>query len=160
MIVYCNTAFEQESWEKNVIAAEYLSGLIYHFQDVKFGPGINEIAHLAVSGTPGFKFSYEESLKFKKKTKTIESIFFLDYDIVREADRSKLIEYLEEQLLSESTKFKNLNIPNFQLDDYIASLKDYLSNAKKLMQQNINPAAGKKLNDDIQEAMAKKFLKL
>ncbi|TXJ29021.1 MAG: hypothetical protein E6Q24_04915 [Chitinophagaceae bacterium] len=160
MIVYCNTAFEQESWEKNVIATDYLSGLIYHFQNLNFGPGVNEIVYLVVSGTSGFTFSYEEVLKFKKKTKTIESIFFCDYNIVREADRSKLIEYLEEQLLSESTKFKNLNTPDFQLDDYITSLKGYLLEAKKLMQQNINPAAGKKLNDDIQEAMAKKFLKL
>lgn len=160
MIVYCNIALAQESWEKNKIAADYLSGLIYHFQELDFGTNINQIAYMAVGGDANFRISYEEGIKYRKKNKTIESVFFMDYTTLTALEQLPLVKYIGEQLISESVKFKNLNIHDFYLDKYIASLESYLLEAKELIQQGISPSAGKKLNDDIQEAMTKKYLRL
>ncbi len=160
MIVYCNPMFSPDLWEKNVYAAEFMSGMIYHFQNRNFGNGLIEVVYIAISGDSVYLLSFGPGMSYSRRHKNIGSGFIMDYETIQSLEGEPLLTYLAEQVILDSKKFVEKNIKNFDLDEYIKALEEYFDEALRLMRDGKNPAEGKVLNDEVQLAMAKKWSRL
>lgn len=70
MIVDCMAFMPQKEWNKTVYIAEFVSGMVYCFQDKEFGESIKEVAYNAVSGDFVFLFSFGEGTTYSRRNKS------------------------------------------------------------------------------------------
>jgi hypothetical protein len=160
MTVYCNPGFSPDMWDKTVYVAKYMSGMMYHFQNINFGEGVKEVVYHAMSGDSIFRLSFGVGITYGKKNKSIGSLFMMDYETVQSLEGEALLKYVSQQLIEETKNFEEKKIKNFDLEGYIKNLEEYFAEAMQLMREGKNPGEGKVLNEDIQMAMAKKWSKL
>ncbi|MBK9382673.1 MAG: hypothetical protein IPN39_15285 [Chitinophagaceae bacterium] len=160
MTVYCNPNFSQSMWDKTVYVAKYMSGMIYHFQNKYFGEAVKEIVYHPMSGDSVFWASFGIGTTYGRKSKSIGSLFAIDYETIQSLEGEALLTYVAQQVVEETKKFADKKIKNFDLEGYIKNLEEYFSEALELMREGKNPGEGKELNEDIQLEMAKKWSKL
>lgn len=160
MIVYCNCGLSPEFGIRNQYVVDYLDGLIYHFQDLNFGQGVEEVAYYMACGDEEYLRYIGKGISYSRKSRSLGSIFFLDYNIARGLEIEKLLLYVSRQMIEESARFGEKKVKDFDLGKYIESLEDYFEEAMQLMRDGKKPGEGKVLNSDIQLAMAKKWSKL
>lgn len=160
MTVYCNPMFSPDMWKKNVYAAKFMSGMIYHFQNLSFGDGLREVVYIAKSGDSVYLVSFGPGTSFSRRYKSIGCGFVMDYEHVQSLEGELLLLYIAQQVIKETKKFAEKKIKNFNLEEFIKSLEEYFAEAVQLMREGRNPGEGKELNEDIKLAMAKKWSKL
>lgn len=160
MIVYCNPGFSQDMWDKTVYVTKYMSGMIFHFQNKNFGDGVKEIVYGPLSGDSIFWVSNGTGTTYGRKSKSIGSLFAMDYQTIQSLEGEALLKFVSRQVIEETKKFVEKKIEDFDLEGYIKSLEEYFVVAMQLIKEGKNPGEGKVLNKDIQLAMAKKWSKL
>jgi len=160
MIVYCNCGFSKDLQDKNLYCVNFFNGMLFHFQDMDFGNGVKEIAYYILSGDSVFLVSYGIGIGYGRKNKNIGSIFSLNYEIIQTLEAEALLNYVSQQLIEETRKFALKKIKDFDLDGYIGSLKEYFSEAMRLMREGKIPGEGKIVSEEIQLVMANKLSKL
>lgn len=160
MIVSCTPHFSRDLWDKTVYVAKYMSGSLYHFQNLQFGEGVTEVAYHAVGGDSVFLFSFGEGTTYGRKNKSIGNLFKMDYETIQSLEKEALLKYVSQQVIEETKKFVEKKIKDFDLEGYIKSLEEYFAEALQLMQEGKNPGEGKELNEDIKLVIAKKWSKL
>jgi hypothetical protein len=160
MIVYCNFALANQVTPKQIMLFEFVSGMLYHFQNLSFGAGVKEITYYTVGSDPSHVSFYKPGISYSSKTKTIGSLFTVDYETVLSLEGALLFDFVSQQVINESKRFVNKKIKDFSLEGYIQSLEDYFAHAKILMSEGNIPGKDKILNEDIQLAIAKKWSRL
>jgi hypothetical protein len=143
-----------------VYVAEYMSGIIYHFQDLHFGEGVEQVVYHIVGGDSVFLFSFGEGTTYGKKNKNIGNLFKVHYETIQSLEGEVLLKYVSQQVIEETNKFTEKKIKRFDFQSYIKSLEEYFALALQVMRKGKNPAEGKVLNEDIQLAITKKWSRL
>ncbi|MBK8142205.1 MAG: hypothetical protein IPK57_15360 [Chitinophagaceae bacterium] len=103
MTVYCNPNFSQSMWDKTVYVAKYMSGMIYHFQNKYFGEAVKEIVYHPMSGDSVFWASFGIGTTYGRKSKSIGSLFAIDYETIQSLEGEALLTYVAQQVV-EATK--------------------------------------------------------
>ena len=160
MTVYCNPNFSQSMWDKTVYVAKYMSGMIYYFQNKNFGEAVKEIVYHPMSGDSVFWVSFGVGITYGRKSKSIGSLFAMDYETIQSLEGEALLTYVAQQVIEKTKRFADKKIKSFDLEGYIKSLEEYFAEALQLMREGKNPGEGKELNEEIQLEMAKKWSKL
>ena len=159
MTVYCNCGLSPDYGIRNKYVVDYMSGLIYYYQNLSFGEGVKEVVYYLASGDEEYLRFIGTGTTYGRRNKSISCIFFVDYE-ARKLEVEELLRYMSKQLIKESEKFTEKKIKNFDLEGYIKSLEEYFAEAIQLLREGKNPGEGKELNEDIQLEMAKKWSKL
>src|ERR1700741_4134311 len=129
MTVYCNSGFSQDIWNKALYTSEFMSGMIYHFQNINFGKGVKEVVYIAICGDSVFLLSYGPGTTYGRKNKSIGALFFMDYETVQSLEGEALLRYIGQQLIENTKKFAEKKIKDFDLEGFIKSLREYLEEA-------------------------------
>jgi len=162
MIVYGGCDF-YDSQEKTFFVADYFGGLIYHFQNLDFGESVKEIVyHSVTSNTPFLNFLEEKDFKPKygRRNKGIRTYSVFDSNIAQELTGLKLLSFISEHIMLETSKFSEFKIKKFDLDAYKIALRQYFDDALTLIKEGRNPSEGKILNEDIELIMQRKWANL
>lgn len=160
MIVYCNSGFSKDISEKNYYVAKFLGGLIYHFQDLTFGESVKEIVHYMACGTEDYLRYLGVGMTYSRRNRSLGSLFTISYDKVKKSEGKALLEYISEELLTETARLEMKAPKKFDLNAYKTSLSIYLNEALTIVLSEGDPSSKKTLSDDIQQAMNKKWSRL
>ncbi|MCX6318577.1 MAG: hypothetical protein NTW29_14890 [Bacteroidetes bacterium] len=162
MVVYGTCEF-YDNLDKTFFAAKYLGGLIYHFQDLDFGEGVREIVYYSVSSNQPFLNFLEEKdfkPKYGRRNKGISTYAVFDNNLADDLNEPDLLLFLSGHIMEETKKFADFNFRKFNLDAYTISLQQYFDNACQLINDGRDPSEGKKLNEDIEQTMLRKWRNL
>jgi hypothetical protein len=160
MIVDCIPHMPKAVWDKTVYIGEFMSGMVYHFQDKEFGESIKEVAYNVVSGDSVFLVSFGEGITYGRRNKSLGSLFETNYETIQSLEGEALLKHVGEQLIAETKKFAEKKIKDFDLEGYIKSLEEYFNEAMQSMREGKRPDEGKVANEEIQIARAKKWSRL
>ncbi|MBL7727285.1 MAG: hypothetical protein JNM68_06355 [Dinghuibacter sp.] len=106
----------------------FLQTIPSYFKTKEYGKGVKELLYKQICYTEDHKIFEPEKDKYyyyDKRQKAIVVVVDLDYDRVLQLNDNDLLEYLGDCYLDATEGIRNLNIKDFDLENYIADFFNF-----------------------------------